>query len=351
MPITQRFFHPARSYSCEDLLGLLKQGGFAYEVGGESDMVIGDIASIDDGGSDILPLIYAENQEYVDMIQKAESQGMVLVQKLPKDTGNKFWVAVDNPKYAFTYLAQAFYPKNDSPYVAVGDFPIAKSAKLGQGISVGFGTVIGENVVIGDNSRIGHNVVIADNCVIGADCDIGSNSMIRSCVMGDEVKVLSGAVIGEIGFGFAHSAGKQALSIPHIGGVIIGDRVMIGSNCTIDRGKLKDTILGDDVKLDNLVHIGHNVRIDSAVMIAAQVGLAGSCHIGSGVILCGQSGVSHGISVGENSIVMGNSGVIKNLPAGSKTMGTPAQDIKDFAASIGVVKRLQKKQRKDNQDD
>ena len=348
MPITQRFFHPAKTYSCEDLLGLLKQGGFAVDASGEkTDMIIGDIASAEDGQSDILRLIYAENEEYVSLIQQAPAAGMVLVRELPKDVGNKFWVAVDNPKYAFTYLAQIFYPKNDSPYVGVGETPIAKSAKLGKNFTSGHGIIIGENVVIGDNVRIGHNTVIADDCVIGSDCDIGSNCMIRCCVMGDEVKILSGAVIGEIGFGFAHADGKQALSIPHIGGVILGDRVMIGPNSAIDRGKLTDTILGDDVKLDNLVHIGHNVRIDSAAMVAGQVGLAGSCHIGSGVILCGQSGVSHGISVGKDSVIMGNSGVIKNLPAGSKVMGTPTQDIKDFADSLGVIKRLRRQNRKD----
>ncbi len=350
MSITKRFFYPIRSFTCQDLLLKLEEIGFSYNIGEQKldeSKLIKDIASVEDEAGEGEFLIYAENKKYIEGIRESAMSGFVLVNELPNLSnagGQKLWVAVDNPKYVFAYLAGIFHPGNDTSYIGVGDIGageklISDSAQIGKNCVIGRGVVIGDNVIIGDNVRISHNSVIGADCVIGSDSDIGSNVVVRCCVMGAGVRILAGAVIGEVGFAFAHALDRAALFIPHIGGVRIGDGVMIGSNCAIDRGKLTDTILCDGVKLDNLVHIAHNVVVDSGSFLAAQVGLAGSCYVGRNVMFHGQSGVSHGVEIGDSSIIFGNSGVTKTFGANSRVMGTPARPFKEFVRSLYRGKR------------
>ena len=156
------------------------------------------------------------------------------------------------------------------------------------------------------------------------------NGLIKGkSIIGNNVTILDGAVIGKKGFGFFPNK-KGNLRYPHIGLVIIENNVEIGSNNTIDRGSLGNTIIGENTFLDNQVHIAHNVKIGKNCIITAQVGFAGSSEIGDNVLIGGQAGISGHLKIGNNVQIGGGSGVIKNIPDNTKVMGYPAKDIKLF---------------------
>ena len=159
-----------------------------------------------------------------------------------------------------------------------------KSVKFGNNVLI-------ENVKIGKNSQIGANTVIEQNVRVGKDCIIGSNNVIKNVLIGDKVVIQDSCKIGQKGFGFIPLK-KQNLKFPHVGKVLIKDNVEIASGCTIDRGSVDDTVIGENTYLDNQVHIGHNVKIGSNCMIAGQVGFAGSSNIGDNVSIGGQAGIS-----------------------------------------------------------
>ena len=182
----------------------------------------------------------------------------------------------------------------------------------------------GSNVLIGKNVKIGNNYVI-----IGSRCIIGNNVIIKNSFIGDNVRVLDGAVIGKKGFGFFPEKNKNT-RYPHIGMVIIHDNVEIGCNNTIDRGSLSNTIIGKNTFLDNQVHIAHNVNIGSNCIITGQVGFAGSSTIGNNVSIGGQAGISGHLKIGNNVQIGGGSGVVKNITDNSKVMVYPAKDIRKF---------------------
>ena len=165
--------------------------------------------------------------------------------------------------------------------------------------------------------------------VIGQNCHIGSNVIIKKSIIGNNVNILDGSIIGKKGFGFFPGK-KKNIRYPHIGIVMIGNNVEIGCNNTIDRGSLSNTVIGDNTFLDNQVHIAHNVQIGKNCIITAQVGFAGSSKIGNNVMIGGQAGVSGHLTIGNNVKIGGGSGVIKNIPDNTKVMGYPAKEIKKF---------------------
>uniref|UniRef100_A0A7V0Z5H4 UDP-3-O-(3-hydroxymyristoyl)glucosamine N-acyltransferase n=1 Tax=candidate division WOR-3 bacterium TaxID=2052148 RepID=A0A7V0Z5H4_UNCW3 len=184
---------------------------------------------------------------------------------------------------------------------------VKKSARIGKGCYIGRGVYVDEGVIIGDYSTIGHNVVIYRDTKIGKYVYIGANS-----------------VIGKQGFGFVKSRGYRR--IPHIGNVIIGDYVEIGACVCVDRATIGKTVIGAGTKIDNLVHIAHNVHIGKNCLIMGQAGIAGSTEIGDNVIICGQSGVSDHLTIGKNVVIYAKSGVFTNLAPDKRYSGIPARE-------------------------
>ena len=189
--------------------------------------------------------------------------------------------------------------------------------------------LFGKNVKIGKNCCIGHNTIIEKNVKIGDYCDIGSNVILKNTIIGDNTRILDGAIVGKKGFGFNPGKIKNT-RYPHIGSVLIGNNVEIGCNNTIDRGSLSNTMIGDGTFIDNQVHIAHNVKIGKNCIITGQVGFAGSSLIGNNVMIGGQAGISGHLTIGDNVQIGGGSGVIKNIPPNSKVMGYPAKNIRNF---------------------
>ena len=196
-------------------------------------------------------------------------------------------------------------------------------------VSFGKNILIGKNVKIGENTSIGHNTIIESNVKIRKNCIIGNNVHLKYSIVGNNVRILDGSIIGKKGFGFFPNI-KKNIRYPHIGIVVIQDNVEIGSNNTIDRGSISNTVIGQNTFLDNQVHIAHNVIIGKNCIITAQVGFAGSSKLGNNVIIGGQAGISGHLEIGNNVQIAGGSGVITNIPDNSKVMGYPAKDIRIF---------------------
>ena len=237
-------------------------------------------------------------------------------------------IIVDNVLITTAQITKIFYPNSitddfDNTVKNIKKTSLSKKIKFGQNV------LIGKNVKIGKNCLIGHNSIIESNVVIGDNCSIGSNVIIRKTLVGNNVNILDGCVIGKKGFGFFPDK-KKNFRYPHIGIVIIEDNSEIGCGATIDRGSLSNTIIGKNTFIDNQVHIAHNNKIGNNCIIAGQVGFAGSSSLGDNVMIGGQAGISGHLNIGSNVQIGGGSGVIKNIPNNSKVMGYPATDLRRF---------------------
>ena len=244
------------------------------------------------------------------------------------------------PYRAFALALKLFYPDALWPKVAgTGREAIDPSAELEDGVVVEPGAIIGPQVKIGRGSRVAAGAVIGYRCTIGRGSYIGPNATVIHSLIGDRVILHAGVSIGQDGFGFA--MGPQGhLKVPQIGRVIIQDDVEIGANTSIDRGALKDTIIGEGTKIDNLVQIGHNVVIGRHVVIVGQVGLSGSCELGDFVVIGGHAGVVGHVKVGAGVQIAGSSHVNEDIPAGARVGGTPAVPFRDWARQLAAIKRL-----------
>ena len=189
------------------------------------------------------------------------------------------------------------------------------------------GVVIGTGARIGRGSRIGANSVIGPGVQIGRDCVIGYNVSVAFSLVGDGVRLMSGARIGEAGFGAARSK-TGPVDVPQLGRVILQDGVTVGANSCIDRGAYDDTVVGENTKIDNLVQIAHNCVIGRNCLVAAHTGISGSCIVGDNVIFGGQAGIGDHIHIGEGARVAGGAGVLANIPAGETWSGYPAKPLR-----------------------
>lgn len=227
---------------------------------------------------------------------------------------------------------------------------LAASVQVAGNVSVGPYAVIGENVAIGERTRIGAGCVIADGTAIGTDCNILPRVVIYAGVrLGDRVVVHAGCVLGSDGFGYVRDSETGAYTqFPQQGTLTIENDVEIGANTTLDRGALEETRIASGAKLDNLVHIGHNVRVGRNVVIAAQTGISGSSAVGDGAILGGQVGIGEHADVGPDVILGGGAGVLskkKLRGAGMVFWGRPAQPLREYLKGLAVLARLARKSR------
>jgi len=219
-------------------------------------------------------------------------------------------------------------------------------AKISKTARVHKTAVIGADAVIEDDVDIGPYVIIGPGVHIGAGTKIGSHSNICFAIIGQDCAIKSGAVIGGAGFGVATDE-IGIVDIPHIGRVLIGDRVRVGSKTCIDRGQLQDTVLGDDVKIDNLVQVAHNVTIGDGTLIAGHVGISGSCVIGKSVQMGGNVGLVDHVTIGDGASIAARAGVMHDIPAGEVWSGIPAMPIRDHMRLITATRKLISKPKKD----
>lgn len=189
------------------------------------------------------------------------------------------------------------------------------------------GVVIGAGARIGRGSEIGANTVIGRGVQIGRDCVVGANVSLSFCLIGDRVRIMSGARIGEAGFGAAASR-TGPVDIPQLGRVILQDNVTVGANTCIDRGAYDDTVVGENTKIDNMVQIAHNCVVGRNCLMAAHSGISGSVTVGDNVMFGGQSGVGDHITIGQGARIAAGAGVLADVPAGETWSGYPAKPLR-----------------------
>jgi len=245
-----------------------------------------------------------------------------------------------NAYYSYALALSLFYAPRVSKDIGSAIHP---SARIGTNCQIGHYVVIEANVEIGNNVIIGAGTFIGQGVKIGDNVTIGPNVVIAYTIIGDDVVILPGAKIGQDGFGFATHKMKH-YKIFHVGRVIIGNDVEIGANTTIDRGSLNDTVIGDGVRIDNLVQIGHNVSIDCGTIVVAQVGIAGSTTIGKYCALGGQVGISGHLKIADRVQIAGQGGVIQDITEPGLILGgTPAIPIRDWHRQSIMLKKMTSK--------
>jgi len=292
-----------------------------------SDQKIFGVNNIKD--AKIGDVIFFNDLKYENDIKINKASACIVSKKLAKYLNkNTIPIISQNPLLDFYKTVILFYPDSSTDNEKViNSINIKKFLK--KNISIGKNTLIDKSVSIGNNTDIGNNVIIKKGVYIGKNCKIGSNVIIENALLGDNIIIKSGTLIGQTGFGFNFDK-KKRIKFPHIGRVIIENDVLIGSFCTIDRGSLTDTVIGEFTSIDNQVQIAHNVKIGNLCMIAAQSGIAGSTIIGNNVKIGGQSGISGHLSIGNNVKIGGKSGVIADISDNQTVMGYPAKSIRDF---------------------
>ncbi len=251
-------------------------------------------------------------------------------------------IRVENADLALDALVLALTPAEDVQ--APGVHPTAilgPDVSLGHEASIGPHVVLGRGVSIGARTRLLPGVCIGEHAVIGADVTLHPHVVIGSrCVLGDRVTVFAGSVIGKDGFGFRQDKQGRHHRIPQRGIVVVGDDVEIGAHCTIDRARFTETRIGKGSKLDNQVHLAHNVELGEHCAFAAQVGVAGSTIFGKHVFVGGHSGFGNGLRLGDRVAVSGFTGVNADVEAGTHVSGFPATPHRAWARDLFHVRRL-----------
>lgn len=243
------------------------------------------------------------------------------------------------PYKAYARAAQKFYPE-PKPQTSISSSAfIDKAATIGQGCTIEAGAYIESGVEIGEQSWVEAGAVIRKNAKIGSHCRIGAGATVSHALIGDYVRLYPGARIGQDGFGFAIDPNGH-VKVPQLGRVIIENHVEIGANTTIDRGAGPDTVIGQGTWIDNLVQIGHNVRIGRGCIIVAQVGISGSTVIDDFVAIGGQVGIAGHLHIGKGVRIAAQSGVMNNIGPGEEHMGSPSFPKGQYLRQIAALNRL-----------
>jgi len=326
---------------------LAERTGAEVARGADASRLIGDVAPVTDCGPDEVTLI-------ADRRRLAHADGLkagacILAPefacRLPEATAA---LVTPSAQAAFALAIAAFYPGavRDGPRTAVAGTPaIDPTARLEDGVEIEAGAVVGAEAEIGSGTLICANAVIGRRVRIGRSCVVGPGASVIHALIGDNVIIHPGARIGQDGFGYAQRAGGL-VKLPQIGRVIIQNDVEIGANATIDRGAFEDTVVGEGTKIDNLVQVGHNVKIGRYCILVSQSGISGSVRMGDGVLVGGQVGIKPHVEIGPGAQLGAQAGIVGNVAAGTRVWGTPQRPIDEFMHELRVMRRLSRKARK-----
>ena len=308
---------------------------------GDSAVRIRGIASI--GSAREGDIVFASDQPKLQQALDSLASAVIAGQFGCDTVSSKPILIARDPKLAFARLASLFSygeqqeGRDESAQVHL-------SAKIGEHTCIGPGVVVEAKVSVGDGTSVGANSVLCAGVVVGRDCRIGPNVTVYSeTELGDRVVVQAGSVLGSTGFGYVQDENGRYHLFPQVGRLVIEDDVEIGANCTIDHGALDATMIRRGTKIDNMVHIGHNVEIGEDVVIAAQTGISGSSRIGTGAVVGGQVGIGDHATIEDGVIVGSGSGILSNKVIRGKGVvfwGTPARPLKDYLKQLATLSRL-----------
>lgn len=326
----------SREIKAAELAGLV--GG---EIKGSPDIVLKGVAALNDATEN--DISFLANRKYQSQIADTGAGAIIVGKDFDGDPEGKTVILCDDPNVAFSKAVEIFSPEPVKYPAGIHESAVVhESVKLGEGSSVCANAVVEEGVEIGRNTVIGAGVYLGHFTKIGDDCLIYPNVTVRErCTLGSRIIIHSGTVIGSDGYGFA--PGPQGIiKLPQVGVVQIDDDVEIGANCAIDRARFGKTWLKRGVKLDNMVHVAHNVEVGEFSMLIGQSGVAGSAKIGRGVIVAAQAGINGHITIGDGVRVAGTSGVLKDVPPGKQVLGTPAEFPKEFMERFSLPRKFRK---------
>lgn len=306
---------------------------------GRGDPELTGVAPLDRAGPTELSLL--SHPRYAAQVASTKA-GALLVDATLADRldGRLPAILVKNAQRAMAQILPRLYPEEKPKPGIHPTALIAPDATIGADVSVGAYAHVGSGAHIGERVRIGAFTDVGANCTLAEDVVIHPHVTLYPGVrIGARSIVHSGARLGVEGFGYAWD-GTAHRKVPQVGGCVIGADVEIGANVTIDRGSIGDTEIGDDVKIDNLVHIGHNVRVGPHTIIIAQVGISGSTRIGAGVTLAGQVGVAGHLTIGDRATVAAQGGVFGDLEGGITYSGYPARPHREALRAQAALFRL-----------
>lgn len=305
---------------------------------GEGSISIAGIAEIASAESGQITFIASKKYEAM----LAESKASAVIISYEMDSLQIPAILVSDTQLAKAKTLQYFNPGEDvEPHIDEKAI-IDENVAIGDGSYVGAGAVIKGDAVLGNKCKIMENVVIGSEVTLGDECVINPGVVLSYKVtIGNRVEIGSGTVIGGEGFGYLQD-GNSIMKVPQVGSVVIEDDVSIGANCCIDRGTMGTTLIRKGAKLDNLVHISHNVEIGENTIIAALGGIAGSTTIGSGVLMGGQVGIIGHIQIGDGVKIAGKSGVMKSFSDGVAISGIPARIHKESLSKDANISRVPK---------
>lgn len=294
---------------------------------GPTDVMIDGVLTLSEAGD--RHISFLSNPKYAPQVATTRAVAILVAEDLAGDDPR--WIRVANPYIAMARTVARFFAGRPAPKGISSQASIAASAKLGANVAVGAFTAIGEDVEIGDGAIIYPNVTIEAGSVIGEKTIVYPQvSIYYGSRIGRRCILHSGVVIGSDGYGFATDDNGIHHKIPQVGTVRIEDDVEIGAGTTIDRAALGETVIGEGTKIDNLVQIGHNVRIGKRCLLVAQVGIAGSTELGDGVQVGGQSGFAGHLKIGARARVYSKSAVFDDVPEGVWVRGIPAVSQREY---------------------
>ncbi len=330
-----RFFQPAGPFSL---------GQIAGSVGAEllhrdrAEELVHDVAELADAALGEVAVFWDSRHAAAFAISHASL--VVTSRKLSAYPHNgSALLLADDPRCTFARIGKLFYPSGQTRGFIHPRAFVAASASIGADTAIGCGAVVGENVQIGAGCRIAPNAVIGDGVTIGDGTRIGANTCISHALIGAHVNIAENVSIGGEGFGFVPGP-KGPMRVFQVGRVIIEDHVEIGGNCAIDRGSLGDTVIGAMSAIDNLVQIGHNVKLGKGCILAGQAGIAGSTVLGDYVMVGGAASISDHLTIGDRAKIAGKSGVMRDIAAGETVAGYPAVPVRQWHRQTAALARL-----------
>ncbi len=346
------FFAPARRFQVSEIATLT---GARLVDAAHSDIAVTRLASASEGGENTL--VFIDGKRNAAMLGALRAAAVLCTEEAASQVPAGIAIlATSRPQQAFAEVARLLFPAAIRPQPVTGETGISAHAIIAPDAVLEEGAVVEAGAVIGAGAAIGRGAVIAPHAVVGAGCSvgrdtyIGPNATVQYAVIGDRVIVHPGAQIGQDGFGFLPGAAGLEKN-PQIGRVIIQDDVEIGSNTTVDRGALSDTVIGEGTKIDNLVQVAHNVRIGRSCVIAGHCGLSGSVTLGDYVMLGGRVGIADHIAIGDRAQLAASSGVMTDIPAGERWAGSPAQPMRQAFREIAALRSLAEGKRRGSKSD
>ena len=332
--------------------------GAAMRAGSRPDVRVNGVAALDRAGPNDLTFI--DRAQYENQLAETRAGVCIVGERFVRSApAHLNIVTTKDPYRAFVLASQAMFPQALRPsslFEATGTAVGANlhpSARLESGVSVDPGAVVRPRAEIGAGTVIGAGAVIGPDVRIGRHCAIGPGAAIVCALLGDRVIVHSGCRIGQDGFGYVGYVGDAAgqIKIPQVGRVIIQDDVEIGAGTTIDRGAMRDTVIGEGSKIDNLVQIGHNVTVGRHCVLVAQTGIAGSATLEDYVMLGARVGVNNHVTIGEGAQIVAVSVVHGDVPPGARWGGTPAKPTRIWFREMKLLERLAAKSAQRNPDE